>query len=274
MKKLTSNELKEILDKHNKWLANEPDGECANLSDADLRGFCLRGVQLAGANLCSADLSEVDFSYADLRCANLSCAKLSYAYLYGTGLHNAILRGANLSCANLSDANLSHASLYAANLYNADLSGANITGANLYCADLSGVKLSGANFSHADLRYATIERTLLDKVSPIACPEFGSFVGWKKCRDGLIVKLEICEDAKRSSAFGRKCRCSKAKVIEICDVEGTTQYTEAISTRDENFVYKLGEIVEVENFDEDRRNECSTGIHFFITRQEAIDYGG
>lgn len=28
----------------------------------------------------------------------------------------------------------------------------------------------------------------------------------------------------------------------------------------------------VEDFDEDRRNECAAGIHFFITRQEAVDY--
>ena len=29
---------------------------------------------------------------------------------------------------------------------------------------------------------------------------------------------------------------------------------------------------ELENFNEDRWNECAAGIHFFITREEAIDY--
>ena len=132
--------------------------------------------------------------------------------------------------------------------------------------------LSGANLFGADLSYANLEISLLNKFFPIACPEYGSFIGWKKCRDGRIVGLEICEDAKRLSAYGRKCRCSKAKVIHINNVDGTVQYDEAVSIHTASFIYKLGEIVEVEDFDEDRRNECSTGIHFFITRQEAVDY--
>ena len=139
--------------------------------------------------------------------------------------------------------------------------------ANLYEADLRGADLYGANLYEADLRGA--ENVKL----PIACPEEGEFIGFKKARGGYIVKLKITEDAKRCSATGRKCRCSKAMVLSITKVDGTDDGTkEAASGRDSDFIYKIGEIVEVSNFCEDRWDECSAGIHFFITRQEAEDY--
>ena len=160
----------------------------------------------------------------------------------------------------------------------ADLRGADLRGANIYIADLSGANLSGANLYianlyRADLRGAKIELTLLNKFYPICCPEAGSFVGWKKVRGDLIVKLEVTENAKRSSAFGRKCRCNEAKVLDIQNLDGTSaDVTEVYSKHDANFAYRVGEIVRVDDFDEDRRNECAPGIHFFITRQEAVDY--
>ena len=272
MEKLTSNNLKEILDKHKKWMEDEPDGECADLTGADLCDVDFHYVDLYRANLRHTHLCGADLSSSTLRYADLTDANLCGANLYNADLHGASLRGANLSGANLCGATLSHASLFGANLFGADLSGADLYCADLYCANLVGINPSGANFSHVDLRGAKIETPLLNKILPIACPEAGSFIGWKKCRNGLIVKLEICEDAKRLSALKRECRCSKARVVEICDIDGTTQYTEAISVYDRDFVYKLGEIVEVEDFDEDRHHDCSKGIHFFITRQEAVDY--
>ena len=156
-----------------------------------------------------------------------------------------------------------------ANLRGADLCGADLRGANLRGADLYGANLYGAN-----LYGANIELTLLNKLYPICCPEAGSFVGWKRVRGNLIVKLEITENAKRSSAFGRKCRCNEAKVLDIQNLDGTSadDTTEAYSQYDANFAYRVGETVRVDNFDEDRRNECAPGIHFFITRQEAVNY--
>ena len=157
-----------------------------------------------------------------------------------------------------------------ADLSRADLSGVNLSRANLYGADLSR-----ANLSRADLSRAKIAIELLNKFYPICCPEYGEFIGWKKARNNMIVKLLICEDAKRSSAYGRKCRCSKAEVVAIENVDGTlSELMEISSRRDTNFVYCVGKIVYVDDFDDDRRNECSTGIHFFITRQEAVDYDG
>ena len=139
---------------------------------------------------------------------------------------------------------------------------ADLRGADLYGADLRGAVLYGA-----DLREAENVPFI-----PMACPDKGSFIGYKKAHN-LIVELEICEDARRSSATRRKCRCDKAKVISITTVNGEdAEVTEIASDRDEDFIYKVGEIVEEPNFCEDRFRECAGGIHFFINRQEAIDY--
>ena len=98
------------------------------------------------------------------------------------------------------------------------------------------------------------------------------FIGYKKA-SGYIVELEIPEDAKRLSATTRKCRCDKAKVLRILNTDKTiADITEVKSNYDNSFIYKVGEVVSVDNFDEDRWNECSTGIHFFINFQEAVSY--
>ena len=144
--------------------------------------------------------------------------------------------------------------------------------ANLTGADLTGADLTGANMVGADLTGAELTRA--DLFVPIACPDAGSFIGWKKARD-KIVKLEITEDAKRSSATGRKCRCSKARVLEIQNMDGSkAEVCSVSSNRDRNFVYTVGAVVEVPDFDKNRWNECAAGIHFFINRQEAVRYNG
>ena len=105
----------------------------------------------------------------------------------------------------------------------------------------------------------------------IACSEEGSFIGYKKANDCLI-KLLILEDSKRSSATTLKCRCDKAKVLEITDIKTGEKINSVSSKYDENFIYTVGEIVRVDDFDEDRWNECSTGIHFFVNKANAINY--
>lgn len=178
------------------------------------------------------------------------------------------LRNADLSGADLSDADLSGANLRNAVLRNADLSGAGLRSSDLSGAGLSGAVLSGADLSGANLINAIGYY--------LACPESGSFIGYKKANvngEYVIVKLQICEDAKRSSATSRKCRCDKAVVLEISDIKGLAMNVrEARSNCDNSFCYKVGETVSVDNFDENRWNECAAGIHFFITRQEAVNY--
>ena len=123
----------------------------------------------------------------------------------------------------------------------------------------------------ANLRGADLREAKLDWAS--VCQEKGSLVGYQKCRDKLIVELEIQEDALRSSATTRKCRCSKAKVLSITNLDGAeTNLEYAVSISDPRFLYKVGEVVSVDDFDTNRWNECSTGIHFFMAREEAVWY--
>ena len=136
-------------------------------------------------------------------------------------------------------------------------------------ADLSGANLSGAYLIGADLSELVYNEDTA--FYALQCPEEGSFIGYKKAHV-YIIKLEILADAKRSSATSHKCRCSAAKVLSITTVDGSEEVKEIASDRDSNFIYRVGEIVRVDNFDEDRWNECSTGIHFFITRREAEQY--
>lgn len=259
MRKITAYELQEILRKHELWLdLNGEGGERADLYKADLYGADLRSVNLIGANLREADL----------RSANLRGTNLSGADLHGADLIEADLCGAYLAEVNLKRANLQNADLSGANLSEADLREADLRSANLTEADLSGANLRGAILREAkDIPYI-----------PLACPEEGSFIGFKKAyadllgHEAVIVKLLILEDAKRSSGTGRKCRCSKAKVLDIQDILGNSVDVIACSKFNNAFKYKIGEVVEVKDFDEDRFNECAPGIHFFINRQDAVDY--
>jgi len=155
------------------------------------------------------------------------------------------------------------------------LRGANLADADLAGADLRGANLRRAYLADADLRRANLENVHTNETTAffaMQCPEEGQFIGFKKCQDDRIVKLLILEESKRSSATSRKCRASKVKVLEISNKEGTEQYEEAVSKWDSGFIYKKGEILEIPDFDENRWNDCSTGIHFFITRQEAVNY--
>ena len=189
-------------------------------------------------------------------------------------LSNADLRGANLSNADLRGANLSNADLFGANLRGANLSNADLCGANLRGANLSNADLCGANLSNADLCGASIDQMMWNIYTvfyPLQCPESGSYIGYKKA-SGLVVELEIPADARRSSATSRKCRASKAKVLSITDINGNPAGGQVKSNYDPNFVYAIGETVEVTDFDDNRWNECSTGIHHFITRAEAVIY--
>ncbi len=200
-------------------------------------------------------------------------------WLNGEGGSRADLRGANLFGANLSDADLRGANLSDADLRGANLSCANLRGADLSCADLSCANLRGADLSCADLSCANLRGASMDQMIwdihtvfyPLQCPDSGSYIGYKKA-SGLVVELEIPADARRSSATSRKCRASKAKVLSITDINGNPAGGQVKSNYDPNFVYAIGETVEVTDFDDNRWNECSTGIHHFITRAEAVIY--
>ena len=166
--------------------------------------------------------------------------------------------------------------LYGADLLGTDLSGSDLSGAilrgsNLHRANLRGSDLSGSDLRGADLRGA--KNAELAQAYTYIVPE-GSIIGWKLCRDNILVKLRIPEEAKRSNATGRKCRAKFADVLEMINLDDKQkQITEAVSLYDDTFKYVVGErVVPKEPWDDDRWEECASGIHFYITRIEAENH--
>lgn len=211
------------------------------------------------------DLSDLEFRDLDFR---------------GKDLHNidfrvcmfidVIFDGADLSASSIENARLDGCSLRKVNFRKANMKGACMRGCDMTGCDISG----------ADLYAAVLEKAVLtDIISSEAtrwfrmhCPETGPILGYKKCVNDRLVQLLIPADAKRTSATLPSCRCSKAKVLTIKSFDDTEEFDEAWSLVDENFVYRKGQWVEVKNFNEDRWFDSTTGIHFWLTKADAIGY--
>jgi hypothetical protein len=195
--------------------------------------------QLQGADLTAVNFRNFDFCGANLRNANLS-----WTNLRGVNFTSADLRGANL---------------FRAYLAEACLVDANLKGAQLLEADLSSALLRDAKMPDPLVRLPPVGQ---------------SFIGWKQVRGGHILKLEIPADSPRISTFvGTKCRAQSAKVLEAFTYDrNPTQKTVFDSIFDRRFVYTLGEVVKVYDFNNDNRVECAPGVHFFMDRNEAEDY--
>ena len=184
-------------------------------------------------------------------------------------LRGANLRGANLSNADLSRANLYGAYLSGANLYCANLSNASLSNANLSNADLSNANLSNTNLSSADLYGARIDAVALARQKIV--PD-GTLVVWKKLSEGVVAQLEIPNDAQRTNAIGsRKCRSSAAVVVALFK-DGVLFDGEAFDRHAGKTRYKAGEVVLPDSYDDSALIECSNGIHWFLTREEAEAY--
>ena len=191
---------------------------------------------------------------------------------YKKTVEKAIRQGVNLSYANLKNTNLKFA----------NLSYTNISFTYYFAfANLNGTNLTNANLTNVDLVFTDLSTAILDNVKGLngQCPKEGSFIGWKKCcyftpyfnYDPYIVKLEIPADAKRSLCTSIKCKCDKAKVIEIQNLDGTKADIDEVQLRYKpNFKYKVGEIIEVSDFDEIYQKKYASVIYFFMNRGNAI----
>lgn len=304
---MTKEKLEAVLEKHRKWLNDEEGGERAKLAGINLSEINLKGAELSKANLSTADLTQAclknadlseaelrfahlinanlagaDLRKADLRFADLTGANLTGAYLSEADLGNATLTKANLAGATLRGTRLQRAALISANLTDTDFIYANLTNANLKNAVLVRTNLAFAILNWTDLRYTDLEQTDLEgnnlleaRLSQDQTARLGvcleePMVGYKKCKSGIktvIVTLRIPKGAIVFSINGKKCRTNVAKVIDIDD-----GLEEAVSGYDKKFIYHKGKKVSPDHFDCAYNVECSGGIHFFRTREEAEDY--
>ena len=233
MKKLSSEELKE-------QLKERKEGSL----------LPLREILVENADLSGWNMDHVDFSLSTFR--------------------NVCFNGASLKGSTIENSLFDQCTFRKTCFQNA-----NMKGAALRYDDLTGADIRGANLFSAVLEFADLTDIISDedtKFFRLYCPEKGAFLGYKKCFNNRLVQLLIPADAKRTSATLNSCRCSKAKVLTIKSFDYSEEYDEAWSRVDENFVYRRGQWVEVKDFNEDRWQDSTTGIHFWLTREEAKAY--
>ena len=251
MKEISQEELDNLLDNHELWLKNPSN---------DKNRLDLENYDLSFLEIKNRDLSKALFSNC-----NMSGMKIRNCDLSSTGFFDNKMNGIMFYICNFNTTKI----------YSTDLS----EGLFIDCT-LTNVQLTNANLSRVEIKDCKLDNIIANPFTSfynLQCPEEGSFIGFKKAyinTTPVIVKLQITEDSLRSSSTSRKCRCSKAKVLSISYLNGTEcpEGTMACSQYDNDFIYKIGEILEVEDFEKDRWEECAKGIHFFITREEAVNY--
>ena len=160
--------------------------------------------------------------------------------------------------ADLSEADLNGAYLYGADLRKADLYGADLREADLYGADLNGATLSGA-----DLNGATLSGDYRFRLGQILTDPL---TGYKKTKEGVVITAEIPSGAIVFCINGSKCRTNRAKITDM----GVHEVLH--SQYDNTFEYRLGQEINIKDFNLMYNVECASGFHFFRTRKEAEEY--
>lgn len=201
---------------------------------------------------------RADLTGEDLHCVNLKGVNLSWAYLENANLSGANLQEANLTCAKLNYAKLRHAKLNYANLDRTEF-----RNADLVNADLRGTHLEETEFEYSNLFRAYLDKKEKFRKGVILSK---SIIGWKKCMNDIIVKLEIPKGAIVFCINGKKCRTNKAKVLSI------SRDRIARSIHDNSFTYKVGKEIEIKDFNLMYNIECGSGIHFFKYKKDAKKY--
>lgn len=221
-------------------LASRKEGERLSFVEKEIWDMDITGM----------DLSNMDFTLSSFQ--------------------NTVLNGVNLENSSVENALFDGCPMKGANFKNSKM----VTASFRYC-DMRECNIEDADLFGAVLEFADLRGTVSNEGTKwfrLRCPEKGAFLGYKKCVNDRMVQLLIPADAKRTSATLPSCRCNKAKVLTIKSFDFTRNFDEAWSLVDENFIYKKGEWVEVKDFNENRWQDSTTGIHFWMTRAEAEAY--
>lgn len=230
----TPEEFKSIID-------NRDKSERLVFNDAHIRGIDFSGADLTNIELIKCNVQNCNFDRADFTGSSLHCSSF-----YDCKMKDAIFRNADLREAILRYIDFGHA---------------DIRGADLYAAVLE---------------YSQTDDIIADDTTKwwkMICPEEGPFIAWKCTIEPRVVMLLVPADAKRVSSTMQTGRCSKAKVLSIKSIDETESFTWGQSTVDPDFYYEVGKMMYPANgFEESRWRDSSEGIHFFMERQQAIDY--
>lgn len=246
--------------------------ECSNFDNS-----YFNEVKMESTIIDNSYLLHSNFELCDLSNTRIS-GLLSLVYFAGCkGLWT------DFSCANLCKARFLRCEMIGAHfcdtimkyvsMHDCNLTNGLFERANIYCGEIIDCDLTKSTIENASLVGATIYNSdpNLVKFIPMACPSDGEFIGWKKVKNYLI-QLLIPAYAKRLSAGTRKCRCDKAIVLDITDLNEVRHYKSILNEKWDTTPYQVGKEVIPDWYDENRWNECSHGIHFFINKEDAINY--
>lgn len=292
---------------HKKWLGGKEGGKrmsfknvcfynmCDDIEDIDLEGakfeYCtFKEISFTKVNFTKAVFTSVNFenclfNKCDFRYAFIFSSQARESYLkecdfYLSSFERNFIKESTFEKTDLSYSDMEFTIYFHCDFINCNFNQAYMRMTNLTESSFEKCKINpkdaiGTNFAFTKLDAQNeIQINRYDETTTflnLQCPEKGGYTAFKAAH-GFIVKLYIPADALRSSATSRKCRASKAKVVSITTTDGRTHLEEVQSDYDPNFVYRVGETVEVKDFDTNRWNECSTGIHHFLTRKEAENY--
>ena len=145
---------------------------------------------------------------------------------------------------------------------------ADLSGANLSRADLSGANLSWANLSGADLRWANLSWANLRGADKFRLGKVldEPLTGYKKTKEGVVITADIPLGAIVFCINGSKCRTNRAKITDMAG------YEVLHSSFDNSFEYRLGQEINIKDFNLMYNVECASGFHFFRTCEEAENY--
>ena len=224
---------------------------CVSLSD-ELKQCTVINSRISSTNIYSLNIKYGSFKDTGLSASMLRTCLFEYVDMRSTGFI---------------DSHLNNVSFYDCNFADAVFQGCYMNATFVRC-NLSGVKFYDSAVQFMGL--VDCENVPQELINQTRIVPDGEFIAYKSLRDNLIATLLIPADAKRSNATGRKCRASKAKVIKIETPDGKER-TYGESWHDPSFIYRTGDMVYPNKFNDDRWNVCSHGIHFYMTREECLN---
>ena len=278
---------------------NKHDLSGTDLSYADFTGTSFLESKLCGTNFTCAKLHNATFDLADMSEAVLDEAELYGASICHANLANVSAIKANFASCIMWNSKLNEASMAGACFYTAQLCDCDFTSADLRFCDLCYSNIDYTCFEKADLGWANFtyakktfwanfgEADLTDVdftdccladnavngakglFIPMACPEEGAFIAWKKCQDNRIVKLMVPENALRTGGDRFSCRASEVEILDIYSENNNC--AEAVSFEDD-YTFRRGETIKDKQVFDSSLLHDGAGIHFFLSRAEAENY--
>ena len=222
--------------------------------------------------LTDIKFTNVKFKYVEFGLSSFTDCKFDRCEFYYCNLYNKFFTSCTLNATEFNFCDLNSSVICKCSM----------TDVSFICSTLYSSMFD--NVEAKDVQFYTCEMDNCMSVNsnvvfPQHVPSSGSFIAWKKAlikefyeSKEIIIKLNIPEDAKRCSA-NHKCRANKVEVLgfETLDGEKLPDTTIAHSFWDSLFKYHTGTI-EVSNFNDNPQVECGGGIHFFLHRDDAVNY--